>query len=103
MTALAESAESAETAESAEVAETAEMAAEVADAERASRMFEIGERYGTAFNALDEQHGFIDTIERERLFEVLDQIVDAAEAVCGTELAWARESLVEGTESVRDW
>lgn len=74
-----------------------------ADGDRASRLFEIGARYGEAFNDLDEQHGFIDTIERERLFEVLDQIVDAAEAECGTELAWARESLVEGTESVRDW
>lgn len=61
------------------------------------------EELGAWTAALDARHGFIDTIERERLFDVLDHIISAAEARFGTEFPWARESLTEGTESVRDW
>ncbi|NUP49336.1 MAG: hypothetical protein HOW97_18810 [Catenulispora sp.] len=71
--------------------------------EQASQLYEIGERYGEAFNALDVRYEFIETIEREHLFEVLDGIVAAVEAELGTELPWARESLAEGADSVRDW
>lgn len=75
--------------------------------DRPARLVEIGERYGEGFNELDEKYEFIDTVERERLFEVLDQLVDVAVAELGLEpgtgSAWARESLAEGVESVRDW
>lgn len=78
--------------------------ADAADREdQASRVFAIGAAYGEGFNALDEQYEFIDTIERERIFDVLAHAVVAAEAALGTELPWARDSLMEGTESVRDW
>lgn len=71
--------------------------------EQASRLFELGAAWGEAFNELDEQHEFIETVERERLFDVLAHAVAAAEASLGTELAWARDNLIDGTESVRDW
>ncbi|MEV6426206.1 hypothetical protein [Nocardia sp. NPDC051463] len=67
------------------------------------RITEIGREYGEAFNILEEQDPFIDTADREDLFDALDHILDEAEAELRLDLDWARESLIEGAESVRDW
>ncbi|MFE6055198.1 hypothetical protein ACFQ6N_30995 [Kitasatospora sp. NPDC056446] len=67
------------------------------------RLVELGEEFGEAFNELDERAEFIETVEREELYDALDAIVTEAEAASGAELAWAGEALAEGCESVRDW
>ncbi|GAA4624570.1 hypothetical protein GCM10023196_025240 [Actinoallomurus vinaceus] len=71
--------------------------------DRASRLFEIGRRYGEGFNALDARTPFIETVEREELFAALDFIMTEAEHTLGRDLPWARESLLSGVDSVRDW
>jgi hypothetical protein len=68
-----------------------------------SRLVELGEQFGEAFNELDERAGFIETVEREELYDALDTIITEAAAESGADLAWAREGLTEGCESVRDW
>ncbi|MCG5215895.1 hypothetical protein [Streptosporangium sp. KLBMP 9127] len=70
---------------------------------RSTRMEEIGYAYGEAFNRLDQRSGFIETVEREELFGALDHIMNEAEALHGPSLEDARDSLVSGVESVRDW
>ncbi|MEU1597890.1 hypothetical protein ABZ468_34900 [Streptomyces sp. NPDC005708] len=77
-------------------------AAEPADI-RLTRAEEIGRAYGEAFNQLDRRSGFIETVEREELFAALDHIVNEAEALYGPGLEDARDSLISGAESVRDW
>ncbi|MBY8876276.1 hypothetical protein [Actinacidiphila acidipaludis] len=77
--------------------------AEPAEAEGAARMEELGRAYGEAFNELDHRTGFIETVEREELFDVLGQIVTEAEAVLGPGLQDARDGLFAGVDSVRDW
>ncbi|MFF3002712.1 hypothetical protein ACFVTF_07885 [Kitasatospora sp. NPDC057940] len=69
------------------------------------RLVELGEQFGEAFNELDARAGFIETIEREELYDALDAIITeaGAEAGSGADLAWAGEGLIEGCESVRDW
>ncbi|MCZ4102270.1 hypothetical protein [Streptomyces sp. H39-C1] len=67
----------------------------------APRLVELGKEFGEAFNKLDERAGFIETVEREELYDALDTIFTEAEVEA--DLAWARESLTEGCESVRDW
>ncbi|MET8438116.1 hypothetical protein ABZV61_36360 [Streptomyces sp900116325] len=79
-----------------------EIAEEPADC-RSTRMEEIGRAYGEAFNQLDRRSGFIETVEREELFAALDHIVNEAGALHGPGLEDARDSLVSGVESVRDW
>lgn len=71
--------------------------------DRSTRLEEIGRAYGEAFNQLDHRAGFIETIEREELFAALDHIVNEAEALHGPGLEDARDSLISGAESVRDW
>ena len=71
--------------------------------ERPGRLSEIGRRYGEGFNELDARTSFIETVEREELFSALDFIVTEAEGTLGQNLAWARESLASGVESVREW
>jgi hypothetical protein len=68
-----------------------------------SSLVELGEQFGEAFNELDERAGFIETVEREELYDALDAIITEAAAESGADLAWAREGLTEGCESVRDW
>ncbi|MFJ4985554.1 hypothetical protein ACIP9H_17330 [Streptomyces sp. NPDC088732] len=75
---------------------------EAADA-HAARMEEIGRAYGEAFNELDLRSEFIETVERDELFDALDRIVTEAEALHGLVLADARDSLNSGVDSVRDW
>ncbi|MFD0360177.1 hypothetical protein ACFQZZ_01790 [Nocardia sp. GCM10030253] len=77
--------------------------AALSDDPTADRLTEIGREYGEAFNSLDEEDPFIDTVDREELFDALDHILDEAEATLNLDLDWARESLIEGTDSVRDW
>jgi hypothetical protein len=67
------------------------------------RLVELGEQFGEAFNELDERAGFIETVEREELYDALDAIITEAEAESGADLAWAGKGLTEGCESVRDW
>ncbi|MEV5479190.1 hypothetical protein AB0L66_43825 [Streptomyces sp. NPDC052207] len=77
-------------------------AEEAADVQLAC-MEEIGRTYGEAFNALDRRSGFIETVEREELFAALDHIVNESEALHGPALEDARDSLISGVDSVRDW
>ncbi|MEU6319935.1 hypothetical protein [Streptomyces sp. NPDC047009] len=78
------------------------LAAEPADIQL-TRAEEIGCAYGEAFNQLDRRSGFIETVEREELFAALHHIVNEAEALYGPGLEDARDSLISGAESVRDW
>jgi len=78
------------------------LAEEPADV-RSAHMEEIGRTYGEAFNQLDRRSGFIETVEREELFAALDHVVNEAEALHDASLEDARESLISGVESVRDW
>ncbi|MFE0632557.1 hypothetical protein ACFW3D_37080 [Streptomyces sp. NPDC058864] len=80
------------------------LAEEPADAHALSaRMEAIGRAYGEAFNTPDLRPGFIETVEREELFGALDHVMNEAEALRGRVLKDARDSLVSGLESVRDW
>lgn len=67
------------------------------------RLVELGKQFGEAFNDLDERAGFIETVEREELYDALDAIITEAGAASGAGLAWAGTSLAEGCESVRNW
>ena len=67
------------------------------------RLTGLGEQFGEAFDELDERAGFIETVEREELYDALDAIITEAEAESGADLAWAGKGLTEGCESVRDW
>ncbi|MDH6580242.1 hypothetical protein [Kitasatospora sp. MAP5-34] len=66
------------------------------------RLAELGGQFGEAFNEFDARAGFIETVEREELYDALDAIITEAEAESGADLAWAGEGLIEGCESVRD-
>ncbi|MFI5908597.1 hypothetical protein [Dactylosporangium sp. NPDC051541] len=46
---------------------------------------------------------FVETVERDELFDALDAIVDYAEAEHGRAFAAAREQLAGGVNDVRDW
>lgn len=70
----------------------------LADATDHDRLEQLGREYGEAFNRLDGGVPFIETEEREELFDALGHIVDQA-----GDLAWARDALFEGVEAVRNW
>ncbi len=72
-------------------------------ADQLSRLFSLGREYGEAFNHMDSRNSFIETVEREDLFDALAGIVKTAEQELGLDLAWADEHLVKGLESVRNW
>ncbi|MGZ3143788.1 hypothetical protein ACVDFE_17685 [Lentzea chajnantorensis] len=72
-------------------------------ADQASTLFSLGREYGDAFNHMDRRNPFIETEEREELFDALAGIVKPAEEELGHDLVWARERLIEGLESTRDW
>jgi hypothetical protein len=64
----------------------------------------IGRDYGEAFNRLDgSRNRFIETDEREELFEALTATVAYAEATLGRTFPQIREHLIDGLETVRDW
>ncbi|MFD7680932.1 leucine-rich repeat domain-containing protein [Streptomyces sp. NPDC060187] len=77
--------------------------AEVAGDEQRGDILEIGRAFGAAFNALDRRTGFIETVEREELFDALDFLVEEAQEAAGRDLSTARAALVEGVDSIRDW
>ncbi|MCV2392734.1 hypothetical protein OEB99_00280 [Actinotalea sp. M2MS4P-6] len=69
-----------------------------------ARLTALGREYGEAFNRLDGSRSpFIETEEREDLFRALEAIVDQAEAISGTPLPGAREHLLAGLDSIREW
>jgi hypothetical protein len=69
-----------------------------------SRIEELGRQFGEAFNKLDgRRNPFIETVEREELFEALDAIVNDAEAEHGRTFDAIRRHLTAGVEDVRDW
>lgn len=62
----------------------------------------IGHEYGEAFNQLARRDDFIETEEREELFEALISIPKSA-AIAEAEAQQVSEWLVEGVDAVRDW
>ncbi|WP_374776986.1 hypothetical protein OG756_33730 [Streptomyces sp. NBC_01310] len=76
---------------------------EVTGGEDHGNIVEIGRAFGTAFNALDSRSPFIETVEREELFDALDFLADEAQTAAGRELTAARAALIEGANSSRDW
>lgn len=68
-----------------------------------SRLEEIGHAYGEAFNRLDYRSGFIETVEREELFDALEHIMNEAETLHGPDAKATRDSLISGADSARDW
>ena len=69
----------------------------------ASRLAQVGREYAEAFNKLDARAPFIETEEREELFDALDLIIADARAATRRDLASARQSLIEGAEAARNW
>lgn len=69
-----------------------------------SRFAELGRQFGEAFNQLDgTRNPFIETEEREELFEALNVIVNDAEVEYGRTFDTTRQHLIAGAERVRDW
>jgi len=69
-----------------------------------SRFAELGRQFAEAFNQLDgTRDPFIETVERDELFEALDAIVDEAEAEHGRTFDITRQHLIAGVEGVRTW
>ncbi|MFF3604316.1 hypothetical protein [Streptomyces sp. NPDC002463] len=77
--------------------------AEVTGGEHYGDIAEIGRAFAAAFNALDSRSSFIETVEREELFDALDFLVEEAQTAAGRDLSAARAALIEGVESSRDW
>jgi hypothetical protein len=70
----------------------------------AAQLEALGRDYGEVFNRLDGScNQFIETVEREELFEALAASVSYAETTLGRAFPQAREHLVDGLETVRDW
>lgn len=81
----------------------AELAASTDHAD-GSRLLELGRQFSEAFNQLDRtRHPFIETEEREELFEAINAIVDEAEGEYGQTFSTARRDLIAGVEGARDW
>ena len=68
-----------------------------------SGLAQIGREYAEAFNKLDGRTPFIETEEREELFDALHLIVADAQAATGKDLTAVRQSLIDGVEAARDW
>ncbi len=70
----------------------------------ATRLEEIGREYAEAFNVIDgRRNPFIETVERDELFDALNAIVEEAESAFGHSHPQARERLIAGFEAARDW
>ncbi|MFE9435380.1 hypothetical protein [Streptomyces sp. NPDC006640] len=76
---------------------------EIASGEQHGSILEIGRAFGAAFNTLDRRTGFIETVEREELFDALDFLAGEAQTAAGHDLSAARAALIEGVDSIRDW
>lgn len=77
--------------------------AEVTGSEDHASIAEIGHTFGAALNALDSRSCFIETVEREEIFDALDYLVDEAQTATGRDLTAARAAMVKGVDSIRDW
>ncbi|MFF3728617.1 hypothetical protein ACFYYM_40445 [Streptomyces erythrochromogenes] len=77
--------------------------AQVTGGEDHGTITEIGRAFGAAFNTLDSHTPFIETVEREELFDALDFLADEAQTATGRDLTAARAALIEGANSSRDW
>lgn len=77
--------------------------AEVTNGEQHDNIAEIGRTFGAAFNALDSRSPFIETVEREELFDALDFLADEAQTAAKRDLTAARAALIDGMDSLRDW
>ncbi|MGW7613838.1 hypothetical protein ACWGKW_42770 [Streptomyces sp. NPDC054766] len=76
---------------------------EVTSGEQHGNIAEIGRAFGAAFNTLDSRTRFIETVEREELFDALDFLAEEAQTTAGRDLSAARAALIEGVDSIRDW
>ncbi|MFE5723826.1 hypothetical protein [Streptomyces erythrochromogenes] len=76
---------------------------EITSGQQHGNITEIGRAFATALNALDSRSPFIETVEREELFDALDFLVDEAQTAAGRDLSAARATLIEGVNSTRDW
>ncbi|MEJ8645946.1 hypothetical protein WKI68_41520 [Streptomyces sp. MS1.HAVA.3] len=77
--------------------------AEVTGGEHHGSIAEIGRAFGAAFNELDSRSRFIETVEREELFDALDFLANEAQTAAGRDLSAARAALIEGVDSSREW
>jgi hypothetical protein len=77
--------------------------AEVTAGEHHGNIAEIGRAFAATLNALDSRSSFIETVEREELFDALDFLAEEAQAAAGRDLSAARGALIEGVNSTRDW
>ncbi|WP_371664647.1 hypothetical protein [Streptomyces sp. NBC_00280] len=75
---------------------------EVRGGEHHGNIAEIGHAFGAAINAPDSRSSFIETVEREELFDALDFLVDEEQTVAGHDLTAACAALIEGVDSIRD-
>jgi hypothetical protein len=67
-----------------------------------ARMAAVGREYGEAFNTLARRDDFIETVERDELFEALVTIPRSAQ-VADSEAQQLADWLAEGLEQVREW
>ncbi|GAA0291295.1 hypothetical protein GCM10010302_32330 [Streptomyces polychromogenes] len=77
--------------------------AEVTSGKQQGNISEVGRAFGAAFNTLDRRSRFIETVEREELFDALDFLVNEAQTAVGRDLTAARAALIDGVNSIRDW
>lgn len=69
-----------------------------------SRFAELGREFGKAFNQLDgTRNPFIETVERDDLFQAIDTILDDVEAQYGRRFDTIRQHLRDGVDDVRNW
>ncbi len=67
------------------------------------RLEDVGHDYASAFNRLDGRSPFIETEEREELFDALDKVMAESELELGRSLAAERLALLSGVDAARDW
>ncbi|MGW6843945.1 hypothetical protein [Streptomyces sp. NPDC054958] len=51
---------------------------------------------------MDSRSRFIETVEREELFDALDFLADEVQTALGRDLTAARTAPIEGVNSIRD-
>lgn len=68
-----------------------------------ARLTDLGREYALAFNRLDGRSPFIETEEREELFDALNTVMAERELELGRSLMAERSALLSGVEGARDW
>lgn len=76
---------------------------DLAPEDLAPNLERIGREYGEAFNRLSARTGFIETEEREDLFDAIIGIIADAENALSRDLTAEKEQVLRGLEAVRDW